>query len=53
LPRWLDVLHLSFTARTTARVLQVARTMADLAGSDGISPPDLAEAIQYQRRGGV
>jgi predicted ATPase with chaperone activity len=33
-------------------VLQVARTIADLAGHDNITAPHVAEAIHYQRRGG-
>lgn len=45
--------RLPFTARTTATVLRVARTIADLAGKDCITPPYLAEALQYQRRVGV
>ncbi len=43
-------LHLS--ARAYHRVLKVARTIADLAGSDRIGPVHLAEAVQYQRRAG-
>jgi magnesium chelatase family protein len=45
--------HLPFTARTTAIVLRVARTIADLSGHDGITAPHVAEAIQYQCRGGA
>jgi magnesium chelatase family protein len=42
--------HLPFTARTTATVLQAARTIADLSGHDGITAPHVAEAIHYQAR---
>lgn len=40
--------RLPFTARTTAAVLRIAQTIADLAGSDAITPPYLAESIHYQ-----
>lgn len=45
--------HLPFTARMISTVLRVARTIADLAGKDCITPPYLAEALQYQRRAGL
>jgi magnesium chelatase family protein len=45
------VVQLHLSARSYHRVLKVARTVADLAGSDPILPQHLAEAIQYQRRG--
>ncbi len=36
------------SARAYHRILRVARTIADLAGRDRITPDDLAEAIQYR-----
>ena len=41
--------RLAWSARATHRVLKVARTIADLAGSASIGVAQVAEAVQYRR----
>jgi len=46
----LAMAQLSLSARAFHRVLKLARTIADMAGSDAIAAQHLAEAIQYRQR---
>ena len=42
--------QLSLSARAFHRVLKVARTVADLSGSQQVTAQHVAEAVQYRRR---
>ena len=46
----LAMTQLSLSARACHRGLKLARTIADMAGSETITAPHLAEAVQYRQR---
>ena len=41
--------HFHWSSRAYHRILRVARTIADLAGSERVLEPHVSEAIQYRR----
>ncbi|MDD3529834.1 MAG: YifB family Mg chelatase-like AAA ATPase [Gallionellaceae bacterium] len=43
------IARLNLSARAYHRVLRLARSLADLAGDDTITPAQVAEAVQYRR----
>lgn len=45
--------HLKLSARSYHRTIKVARTIADLTGSDTIDTPHIAEALQYRQNIGL
>jgi magnesium chelatase family protein len=44
------VRQLNLSARSYHRVLKLSRTIADLAGSDGVETAHVAEALQFRPR---
>ena len=40
--------EMNFSARAHDRVIKVARTIADMAGTEVIAPEHVTEAIQYR-----
>jgi magnesium chelatase family protein len=46
----LAMTQLALSARSFHRVLKLARTIADMAGSERIGAPHVAEAVQYRQR---